>query len=260
MRKLRYLMSLFINALLLLTGAVTAYAEETSKVSPIPSLEESGITVTRSISASGIAILILLTLLIISLALNTSFVKVIFKHKEKFDNIISKMHAIMIQNKNLKQKIAVMEKNINFLDTWKQEAISIEPSIEIKVSEIQDKQIASEYNSKYANIEKINVSAENYSVFETAYHTYLRFPKTVQYYITVDIDKMEKKYRITKNLKIAEVTETLEKAISAYPATKKYSSKWEETIKYMKKVPKDIKDEIDENLIKKVYDSYQCAK
>lgn len=258
MGKLRKSISIIISFLMALVGTISVQAASASTdISPTP--DKSTIAVTSSLSASGIIILILILLLTISIIINSWFVRVFFRHKEKFDNLHSKMCTVQTQNKNLKAKIVSLEKNINFLDNWKQQAIETDATIESKVMATQSRQMAKEFDAKYSDLINLTVSAKNFTIFKTAYQTYENLPETSQDDITTDIEAIKKKYKSSKKLKVKEVTDIINEALSLYKPTRSYRKNWDNIVEYLKKIPKEIKDEIDKSTIATVYKNQRLA-
>ena len=258
MGKLRKSIVVLISFFMALVGAISVHAATAVKdISPIPN--ESTVTVTSSISASGIVIIVLLLMLIISVAINIWFVQTFFKHKEKFDNLHSRMSTVINQNKSLKAKISSLEKNISFLDSWKQQAILADASIEEKVMATQSRQLAENFDVKYSDLTNYTVSAKGFSIFETACRTYDSLPETTQQYVTTDIEAIRRKYKSSKKLKVKEVTNVLEESLTLYKPTRSYRKKWDKMIQYIKKIPKEIKTEINADLIASVYKNQKLA-
>ena len=181
MGKLRKSISIIISFLMALVGTISVQAASASTdISPTP--DKSTIAVTSSLSASGIIILVLIILLIISITITGCFVRIFFNHKEKFDNLHSRMSTVINQNKSLKAKISSLEKNVSFLDSWKQQAILADASIEEKVMATQSKQLAENFDVKYSDLTNYTVSAKDFSIFETACRTYDSLSETTQHH------------------------------------------------------------------------------
>lgn len=256
MGKLRKSLLIFVSMVMTFISTLCVHA---ASVSPAPITEESAVTVKSSISTSGVVILVLLLLLIISVIVNTWFIKTFFKHKEKFDNMHSKMCSLLNQNKSLKAKCSSHEKNVSFLDNWKQQAILVDPSIEDKVTSLQSKHLAEDFDTKYGDIVNFTVSAKGYSIFKTAYEAFENLPQTSKYYVQTDTNALKQKYEAAKSLKVNEVSNTLKLAISSYKPTKHNRKNWDKAVSYIKRVPKEIKDNIDEKLISTIYQNQQLA-
>ena len=169
------------------------------------------------------------------------------------------MCTVQTQNKNLKAKIVSLEKNINFLDNWKQQAIETDATIESKVMATQSRQMAEEFDAKYSDLINLTVSAKNFTIFKTAYQTYENLPETSQDDITTDIEAIKKKYKSSKKLKVKEVTDIINEALSLYKPTRSYRKNWDNIVEYLKKIPKEIKDEIDKSTIATVYKNQRLA-
>lgn len=251
-------MSLLVCISILVTFISTfcAYAAD---ISPSPAVDESAVLVKSSISASGIVIIVLILLLIISVAVNAWFVKIFFKHKETFDNLHSKMCSLRNQNKSLKAKYASAKKNVSLLDNWKEYAVSVDSSIEDKVTELQSKHLAEEFDTKYGDLVNFTVSTKGYTIFKTACEAFENLPQVSKYYVQTDIDTLKQKCEASRELKIKDVSNNLEIAISSFKPTKRNRENWDKTVSYIKKVPKEIKDDIDERLISAVYKNQQLA-
>ena len=256
MGKLRKSILVLISIIMALVGAISVQAATAVENTPIPN---ESVTVTSHISASGIMIIVLLLMLIISVSINIWFVKTFFKHKENFDNLHSRMCTVMNQNKSLKAKISSLEKNINFLDSWKQQAILADESIEEKVTATQSKQLAEDFDTKYGDLTSYAISAKGFSIFETACQTYDSLPDTSKYYVSTDIETIRRKCKSSKKLKIKEVTNVLEEALSLYKPTRHYRKNWDKMIQYIKKIPKEIKTEVNADLIASVYKNQKLA-
>lgn len=259
MGKLRKSILVIISIIMALVGAISVQAATAVEdISPIPN-ESTNVTVHSSLSASGIVILVLILLLIISISIITWFIRVFFRHKEKFDNLHSRMSTLINQNKALKAKILSLEKNVSFLDNWKQQAISADSSIEEKVMTTQSKQLAEDFDTKYGDLTSYAISAKDFSIFETACQTYDSLPDTSKYYVSTDIETIRRKCKSSKKLKAKEVSHVLEEALSLYKPTRKYRRNWDKMIQYIKKIPKEIKTEVDANLIASVYKNQKLA-
>lgn len=258
MGKLRKSISIIISFLMALVGTISVQAASAS-ADISPATDKSNVAVTSSLSVSGIVILVLILLLIISIVINSWFVRVFFRHKEKFDNLHSKMRTVQNQNKTLKAKIVSLEKNINFLDNWKQQAILADNTIDSKVMATHSKQMAEEFDAKYSDLINLTVSAKNFTIFKTACQTYEGLPETAIYYLTTDIEAIKKKYKSSKKLKIKEVTDIINEALSLYKPTRSYRKNWDNIVEYLKKIPKEIKEEIDTSTISTVYKNQRLA-
>lgn len=256
MGKLRKSILVLISIIMALVGAISVQAATALENTPIPN---ETVTVTSHISASGILIIVLLLMLIISVAINIWFVKTFFKHKEKFDNLHSRMSTVINQNKALKAKILSLEKNVSFLDNWKQQAISADSSIEEKVMATQSRQLAEDFDEKYSDLTNYTVSAKDFSILETACKAYDSLPETSKYYVTADIEAIRRKCKSSKKLKAKEVSHVLEEALSLYKPTRKYRRNWDKMIQYIKKIPKEIKTELNADLIASVYKNQKLA-
>ena len=259
MGKLRKSILVLVSIIMALAGAISVQAATTVEdISPIPN-ESTNVTVHSSLSASGILIIVLLLMLIISVAINIWFVKTFFKHKEKFDNLHSRMSTVINQNKALKAKILSLEKNVSFLDNWKQQAISADSSIEEKVTATQSKQLAEDFDTKYGDLASYAISAKGFSILETACKAYDSLPETSKYYVTADIEAIRRKCKSSKKLKAKEVSHVLEEALSLYKPTRHYRKNWDKMIQYIKKIPKEIKTEVNADLIASVYKNQKLA-
>ena len=256
MRKLRKAILAFISIIMALVGAISVQAATAVENTPIPN---ESVAVTSHISASGIVIIVLLLIVIISVAINIWFVKTFFKHKEKFDNLHSRMCTVMNQNKSLKAKILSLEKNVSFLDNWKQQAILADASLEEKVMATQSRQLAEDFDTKYSDLTNYAISARGFSIFETACQTYDSMPETTQQYVTADMETIRRKCKASKKLKVKEVSHVLEEALSLYKPTRQYRKNWDKMIQYIKKIPKEIKTEVDANLIGSIYKNQKLA-
>ena len=256
MGKLRKSILVLISIIMALVGAISVQAATAVENTPIPN---ETVTVTSHISASGILIIVLLLMLIISVAINIWFVKTFFKHKEKFDNLHSRMSTVINQNKALKAKILSLEKNVSFLDSWKQQAILADASIEEKVMATQSRQLAENFDTKYGDLTSYAISAKDFSIFETACQTYDSLPDTSKYYVSTDMETIRRKCKSSKKLKIKEVTNVLEEALSLYKPTRHYRKNWDKMIQYIKKIPKEIKTEVNADLIASVYKNQKLA-
>lgn len=258
-RKLRKSILVLVSIIMALVGAISVHAATTVEdISPIPN-ESTNVTVHSSLSASGIVILVLILLLIILISILAWFIRVFFKHKETFDNLHSRMSTVINQNKALKTKILSLEKNINFLDNWKQQAILADESIEEKVTATQSKQLAEDFDTKYGDLTSYAISSKSFSIFETACQTYDSLPDTSKYYVSTDIETIRRKCKSSKKLKIKEVTNVLEEALSLYKPTRHYRKNWDKMIQYIKKIPKEIKTEVNADLIASVYKNQKLA-
>lgn len=247
MGKLR--MSLLVCISIFVTF-ISTFCVHAAGTTPAPTaIEESAVTVKTSISASGVVIIVLLLMLIISVAINIWFVKTFFKHKEKFDNLHSKMCSLRCQNKSLKAKYSASQKNVNILDNWKEQAISLDSSIEVKVTELQSKHLAEDFDTKYGDLVNFSVSAKGYSLFKTACEAFENLPQTSKNCVQTNIEVLKQKYEAAKELQIQEATTTLKTALKSYGCTKKDLKKWDESIRYIQSLPKEIKDNIDTKLI-----------
>lgn len=255
-RKLRKSILVLVSVILALVGAISVQAATAVENTPIPN---ESVTVTSHISASGIVIIVLLLMLIISVAINIWFVKTFFKHKEKFDNLHSRMCTVMNQNKSLKAKILSLEKNVSFLDSWKQQAILADASIEERVMATQSKQLAEDFDTKYSDLTNYAISPRGFSIFETACQTYDSMPETTQKYVTADMETIRRKCKASKKLKVREVTNVLQEALSLYKPTRHYRKNWDNMIKYIKKIPRTVKNDVDANLIASVYKNQKLA-
>ena len=256
MGKLRKSILVLISIIMALVGAISVQAATAVENTPIPN---ETVTVTSHISASGILIIVLLLMLIISVAINIWVVKTFFKHKEKFDNLHSRMSTVINQNKALKAKILSLEKNVSFLDSWKQQAILADASIEEKVMATQSRQLAEDFDTKYGDLTSYAISAKDFSIFETACQTYDSLPDTSKYYVSTDMETIRRKCKSSKKLKIKEVTNVLEEALSLYKPTRHYRKNWDKMIQYIKKIPKEINTEVNADLIASVYKNQKLA-
>ena len=194
MGKLR--MSLLVCISIFVT-LISTFCVHAANISPAPTaIEESAVTVKTSISASGVVIIVLLLMLIISVAINIWFIKTFFKHKEKFDNLHSKMCSLRCQNKSLKAKYSASQNN------WKEQAISLDSSIEVKVTELQSKHLAEDFDTKYGDLVNFSVSAKGYSLFKTACEAFENLPQTSKDYVQTNIEVLKQKYEAAKELQI----------------------------------------------------------